>query len=300
MLRKSIVLITVLSLTYASCKKESVSNTPQPPADTIIVTPPVVTPPVTTPAEVFNDNDNLLLGNPSNATQQDDNDYLLKKPAYDVSYSRSRGIPNWVSWHLYSADLGSVSRTDDFLPDGTLPANWYAVTSESYNGSGFDRGHDCPSGDRTISTTLNSYTFLMTNIIPQAPILNQGIWADLENYIRDLVTQGNEAYIIMGNYGVGGTGAYGYAATIDKGNVTVPATIWKVAVIIPDGNNDTSRINANTRVIAVEMPNTNAVTDDWRSYRTSVDAIETATGLNLLSRLPVSLQADIEAKVDNQ
>ncbi len=224
----------------------------------------------------------------------------MVKPAYTVSYSRERGIPNWVSWHLYTADFGSVSRQDDFMPDPALPYQWNAITSASYTNSGFDRGHDCPSGDRTSSSGLNSSTFLMTNVIPQAPKVNQGSWNDFENYIRALIQGGNEAYIIMGNYGKGGTGNNGYSLYIDNGAVTVPATIWKVAVILPNGNNDTTRITAATRVIAMQMPNDNGAGADWKKYRTSIDVIENATGLDILSRLPVSVQADIEAKVDTQ
>ena len=286
-----------LALLYVSCSKDSGSNEVQPPTDTTSTQPPVVPP----PAVVINDNDNLLMGNPSNATLADDNNYLISRTAYTTSYNRSRGIPNWVSWHLFGGDLGSVSRGDDFEPDSTLPFSWYAVTSGSYTNGGFDRGHDCPSGDRTATADVNASTFYMTNIIPQAPKLNQSAWNEFETYTRSLVQSGSEEYIIMGNYGEGGTGNNGYATTIDDGKVTVPATVWKVVVVISNGNNDTSRVNATTRVIAVSMPNDNAIgSNSWKQYRTSVDAIEAATSLDLLSRLPVTIQSAIESKVDTQ
>lgn len=247
------------------------------------------------------DNDHLLLGNPSNATTNvsNVNNYLMVKTYFNLSYSRDRGTPNWVSWHLYSGDLGSTPRQDDFRADNTLPAGWYQVQSTSYSGSGFDRGHNCPSADRTITVAANSATFLMTNMIPQAPNNNQQTWANMENYIRTLVTGGNEVYIIMGCYGVGGTGSNGTANTIDNGRVTVPNRVWKVVVVIPNGNNDLSRITTSTRVIAVNTPNINSINSDWKTYRTSVDAIESATGYDLLSSLPASVQSVVEARVDN-
>jgi endonuclease G len=64
------------------------------------------------------------------------------------------------------------------------------------------------------------------------------------------------------------------------------------------GDNDVSRVNANTRIIAIDTPNINSINTNWGVYRTSVDAIEAATGLDLLSNLPVEVQEVIEAKTD--
>ena len=253
------------------------------------------------PPPVIYDNDHMYFGNPSNASFSFDsvNNYLMRKDYNALSYSSERGTPNWVSWHLYANDLGSVPRQDDFRPDNNLPAGWYQVQDYSYTSTGFDRGHNTPSGDRTNTIEANSSTFLMTNMIPQAPYHNQIVWSGMEDSLRRLVTLGNELYIIMGNYGTGGTGNNGYATTIDGGRVTVPAHIWKIAIIIPNGDNDSSRVSTSTRVVAVDIPNTNTLFSSWKNYRTSVDAIEAATGYDLISRLPVSLQAILEARIDN-
>ncbi|MFA6260571.1 MAG: DNA/RNA non-specific endonuclease [Bacteroidia bacterium] len=247
------------------------------------------------------DGDHMAMGNPSGATTStsNENNYLMIKTQYHLSYNRSRAIPNWVSWYLGPNWLGSAARQDDFRADNTLPAGWYRVGSTSYSGSGFDRGHNCPSADRTSSVADNSATFLMTNMIPQAPNNNQQTWANLENYARTLVNQGNEVYIIMGNYGVGGTGTNGSANTINNGNITVPNRIWKVLVVLPQGTNDVSRVSTSTRVIAINTPNTNSISSSWGTYRTSVDAIEAATGYDLLSNVSSSVQSVIEATVDN-
>ncbi|RNI28390.1 DNA/RNA non-specific endonuclease [Rufibacter immobilis] len=245
--------------------------------------------------------EHLTLGNPSGATDNitDINNYLLLKPQYALSYSRDRGIPNWVSWHVSPDWLGSADRQDDFRADMSLPSGWYKVSATSYTGSGFDRGHNLPSADRTKTVEDNSSTFLMTNMIPQAPNHNRQTWASLEDYTRDLVRVGMEAYVIMGSYGVGGTGSNGPTNTIDNGRVTVPRNIWKVVVVLPQGENDITRINESTRVIAVNTPNINTVNTDWGGYRTTVDEIEQATGYDLLSALPEQLQRVLEAKVDN-
>ncbi|MDQ3290712.1 MAG: DNA/RNA non-specific endonuclease [Bacteroidota bacterium] len=249
---------------------------------------------------LISENEHLTLGNPSNATVDPSNynNFLLEKPQYVLSYSRDTSIPNWVSWHVSTDWLGSAPRQDDFKADESLPGDWFRVSPGSYTSSGFDRGHNCPSADRTRSQEDNSATFLMTNMIPQAPDNNRNTWANLEEYTRSLVEQGQEVYVIMGNYGSGGTGSNGFARTIDDGRIRVPKQIWKVLVILPEGNDDLNRISANTRVIAVDTPNSNGVNSDWSLYRTSVDAIEKATGYDLLSSLPEDLQQVLEANID--
>ena len=242
----------------------------------------------------------LCVGNPSNATTNvsSPNNYLLVKAQYALSYSRDKGIPNWVSWQLNSSWLGSTPRQDNFRADTTLPTGWYRVGSSDYSGSGFDRGHMTPSADRTKTVTDNSATFLMTNMVPQSPDNNQGPWASLENYSRSLVSQGNELCIISGTYGTGGTGANGTKYTIANGNVQVPARVWKTIVVNPGAGG--SEVTASTRVISVDMPNIQGIrNNDWRAYRVSVDSIEVQTGLNLLSNVSTSVQSVIESRVDN-
>jgi endonuclease G, mitochondrial len=269
------------------------------PTPTPTVTPtPTPTPTVTptpTPTPVPAQNVHLTMGNPSNAVTDavnSQNNYLMIKDQYDLSYNRGKAIPNWTSWHLDSTWIGSAARQNDFRADTTLPAGWYQVGSSSYSGSGYDRGHMCPSGDRTSTVATNSSTFLMTNMIPQAPTNNQTIWANFESYCRTLVTAGNELYIISG-----GSGASGF---IDNGNITVPTTTWKVAVVLPSGTNDVSRVTGTTRTIAISLPNTNNVVSDWRQYRTTVDAVESATGYDFFSNVDSAIQAQIESVVDTQ
>jgi endonuclease G, mitochondrial len=248
-------------------------------------------------------NINWAMGNPSGATTNTafPDNYLMDKPNYVLSYNRSKGTSNWVSWYLNSASVGSAPRQNDFRADPDVPSGWYQVNQNDYSGSGFDRGHMTPSGDRTSTVPINSSTFLMTNMIPQAPDNNQGPWNDLEVYLRGQTNAngGQEVYIISGSYGVGGTGSNGFATTIANGNVTVPAQTYKIAVILSNGIDDVNRVTTNTRVIAIIMPNVQGIrNNDWRIYRTSVDAIEAATGYNFLSNVPVAIQNVIEASVD--
>ncbi len=130
---------------------------------------------------------------------------------------------------------------------------------------------------------------------------DQGIWGKLEDYARDLAYDGNELYIFSGGYGSGGTGSQGgTTTTIADGDITVPARYWKVMVVLPVGSTDLSRVSASTRVIAVDIPNTQAASAlPWGDYRTSVDAIESSAGLDFLSLVSANVQAAVEGMVDS-
>jgi endonuclease G len=250
----------------------------------------------------------LTMGNPSNATPSlsEPNNYLMEKPAYTLSYNRDRGIANWVSWHLDQSWFGTLARADTFRADPKVPADWYRVQSTDYSGSGFDRGHSTPNADRDndTRTPINQETFLMTNMIPQAPAMNQGPWAAMENDLRTIASAGNELYIVMGGHGVGGTGNNGLAETIANGHVTVPNVVWRVILTLPAGVDDVSRVSCGTRTIAVIMPNSNTFNgstigdDNWQNFIVSVDQVESLTGYDFFSNLPDAVENCIEAGVN--
>lgn len=247
--------------------------------------------------------DNMAMGNPSGATTNTGfpNNYLMVKSQYTLSYNNSRGSANWVSWHLSPAWKGSAARCDCFTGDNALPAGFYKAVTSNYTNTGFDRGHMCPSEDRDLNSTDNAATFLMTNIMPQSPNLNRVTWVNLEDYCRTLMNAGNELYIIAGGYGSGGTGSNGgVTTTIAGGSITVPSNYWKIVVVLPQGSNDVARVSTTTRVIAVNMPNTQTVNSQpWGNYRVSVSSLQNTLGYNFLSNVPSGIQSVIEASVDN-
>jgi endonuclease G, mitochondrial len=277
----TVLLFASALLTFAACDPDR--NTP--------VTP------------TTNKEDNLGVGNPSGATADvaNEENYLITKPQYILSYNRTKETANWVAWHLSSDWKGTAVRQDVFKPDPDLPTGWYRVTTGNYTGTGFDRGHICPSDDRDGTQTDNDATFYMTNMMPQSPNLNRITWERLEAYCRTLVTQGNECYIVAGPAGQGGEGSNSTTifSTLDNGHITIPESCWKVVIVLPVGTSDLTRIKSSTRVIAVVMPNRQSVSNQsWGAYRTSVRTIESLTGFNFFTKLPQTTQDAIETSID--
>ena len=245
--------------------------------------------------------DNMGLGNPSNAIANTSSpaNYLMVKKDYTLSYNRDKGIPNWVCWHLSSAWKGNAPRIDKFKADASLPSGWKRVSPADYTNSGFDKGHMCCSEDRDFNAAENEETFLMTNMVPQSPNNNQQTWRSLEAYCQALAATGNELYICAGPNGQGGTGGKGPASSLGAGSIVVPASVWKVIVVLPVGASDVKRITKTTRVIAVIMPNDQVVkSKPWGDYRVSVDQVEALTGYDFLTAVSTTIQGTIEANVD--
>lgn len=238
----------------------------------------------------------MLLGNPDNATASGGNKehYLLQYGQFALSFNDTLHFPNWVAWHLNAGDIGSASR-GQFQPDAHLPAGFTVVTPGDYTRTGYDRGHNCPSADRSDTRANNDAVFVMSNMTPQAHGLNAGPWEQLESYCRDLARRGNELYIVCG---------HGFSApthdTIGRVHIAVPDFAWKVVVVVPDqSGNDLNRITAQTRVIAVKMPNINTVSKQaWTRYVVTPAQIEQATGLHLFSALPANVATALRAKLD--
>ena len=231
---------------------------------------------------------NLKMGNPSlaRADPSSKDNFLLDRPYFATSYNNSKGTPNWVSWRLSRADLGKAPR-DNFYADPDLPPGFLAVTPAEYSGSGFDRGHLCPHGDRTITDEASLATFAMTNIIPQSHDVNTMAWEAFESYCRDLArSQGKVCYIIAGPSGQGGVGKNGPRRTTPDGKVVIPNQNWKVAMIL-DADVTAARdltTTSNIRLIAVIMPNVDGrVGRDWTPFQTTVNQVEALTGYTFFS-----------------
>ncbi len=237
---------------------------------------------------------NTEFGDPTDGDASDE--VIIRRAQYTSSFSPARGIPNWVAYDLDASHFGALDRCDCFTYDPELPQGQRYTTGDytgagAIAGYGIDRGHLARSFDRTTGSLDNAATFYFSNIIPQASDNNQGPWAQFENHLGDLARNDNrEVYIVAGASGSKGT-------VKNEGRITIPSATWKVALVLPrDAGLASIDSWDDVQVLAVLMPNDAGIRNvPWQTYLTTVDAVEAASGFDLLS----ALRDDIETAVES-
>ena len=150
------------------------------------------------------------------------NGVALCRHAYAVFVDPIAKIPLWVVYTLTPEHaLGCLPRSNAFAADQSMPGS---ATPQDYAGSGFDQGHNVSDGDMSFDQQAETESFLMTNMSPQAPSFNRGIWKLLETSVRGwAVETGHTFTIYVGNiYGPGDR-------TIGHG-VVVPHAMYKIVI----------------------------------------------------------------------
>ena len=157
------------------------------------------------------------------------NNQIIQYNGYTISYNETYEQANWVYYVLKPTDLvgDKVKRRNNFRVDKGIESG--TATLKDYKGSGYDRGHLKPSGDEPCDSTQMSETFYMSNISPQHPSFNRGIWRKLENYARTTTAKSDSVVVITGGVLTEGL------KTIGENKVAVPEYFFKVLYIY---NND--------------------------------------------------------------
>lgn len=243
---------------------------------------------------------NVNLATPQPQTESPE--ILISRSQYVISYNKERRSPNWVAWSLDTSQIGDSGRSNKFEEDQELEdllskngGGFHAVQANEYKRSCFERGHQIPSADRTDSSEDNQLVFMMSNMVPQTPYLNQIIWNHLEQYTRELVRSGGKkAYVIDGPIYDQDFGKIG-----PNRDIPVPSKEFKIIYLL-DANQSPADIDPAQPEIAVIMPNTlkqgnplvpysagcsdnpgddGSDADDWKRYTATVSDIESASGL---------------------
>ena len=206
---------------------------------------------------------------------------VLVNRAYTVGYDEARRNPAWSSYRLPAEALPQrFPRPSRFRTDGRTSAR---VRHEDYTGTGYDRGHLTPN--HAIATrfgaTAQEETFLMTNIIPQAPDLNQGPWRELEATLAERTAiAAREIWVTVGP-------AYRGAARRIASGSAVPSDCWMVVA------DETPR---GPRLQAFLMAQSTPRSADHRRFIVSVDAVERAAQLDLFHELPDAMEDRLESE----
>jgi endonuclease G len=253
---------------------------------------------------------NMTMGNPSHASHDSSNwsNYLVVRDEYCYSYNVGTGLANWVSWRLAADDIGNADRAGlDFSRDEELPENFPRTPVQIYGKSGFDKGHWCPSKDRSRRAKGQKLTFKLPNCGPQAPALNRGPWMRHEDHRRDIAAEGKELYIVAGPAGRGGIGDKGFRQSLGRtrpeweyskqpgSGFDVPAWCWAVALVLDEKEgDDLKRVNKKTVTLAVIMPNTQEITGSWETFQRRVRDVEDLTGFDLFDLVDEDVQDLLE------
>lgn len=192
---------------------------------------------------------------------------------YTFLYQPSCKVSRWVAYKLTRSDVtGDADRSDVFRPDPRLEIyGWPSAADSDYKGSGYDRGHLLPSADRKCSATVNRATFLYSNMAPQLPRLNRGVWKTLEEKLRGLTADYDTLYIVVGAV------LDDPVQTIGDG-VAVPRLFYKAVAL---------RKADDFEGVAYVMPNDDRLLSGkkYGDFEVTVDSVERLTGLDLFPRI---------------
>lgn len=217
--------------------------------------------------------DNLDYGLPGGADQ------VVERAGYALGYVNAWRQPAWVSYRLTEWEAhGSVRRTDDFREDPEIPAEWRA-TREDYVGSGYDRGHLSPAADNAWSEQSMRDSFFLSNMSPQKPALNRGLWSRIEAAVRNFAVVEGRVVVVTGPVVTNGSAR----AAIGANRVLVPDGFYKVVYAEDYGK---------MVGFVAWQDSKGAVTNFVRS----VDDVERLTGLDFFSGLDEQVEARMEAE----
>jgi len=206
---------------------------------------------------------------------------IVKHSHYILSYSEAHEQAEWVAYELTADEtIKVVDRNDRFKADPTVSTG--SATLADYKGSGYDRGHLAPAADMGFSSIAMSESFYMSNMSPQLPAFNRGIWKELESLVRTYAKKYGKIYVVTGGV-LNGSGQ-----TIGN-NVTIPTHYYKI-ILTGEGEN--------TRMISFLLMNQKH-TAPLSKFVVNTDIIEKLTGIDFFPQLPDELEEKLESKVDN-
>ena len=208
----------------------------------------------------------LALGYPMAHT----GDTILTYTGFHLAYNEQFEQAAWVAYVLTRDEIesGTIERTDNFRSDTSIVTG--SATLADYRGSGFDRGHLAPAGDMKWDQLAMSQSFLMSNMSPQLPAFNRGIWRKLETEVRNWALEKDSLYVITGPL-------FSPAdSLIGRNGVGVPGYYFKVLVDLSPPDHD---------MIAFLLPNSGS-SEDLIHFAITVDSLEQLTSYDFFSVAP--------------
>ncbi len=211
-----------------------------------------------------------------------DSNQIIHRTWYSLSYNEKYEQADWVAYSLTSSEVdGLTPRKDSFKPDPDILT--YTADDDDYSGSGYDRGHLIPAADMKMSVESMASSFYYSNMSPQHPSLNRGIWRSLETAVRNWAKTEGRVYVITGP-----VLAKGVIKFIGDDQVGVPKYYYKV-IYDPTGER---------KAIGFIFENSDSNDLPLQSYAVSVDSVESFTGLDFYYNISDELEEPFESVVN--
>ena len=215
---------------------------------------------------------------------------------YSLCYRESYEQAEWSAYTISDSDLiKNAVRSNNFRPDGEISTQ--SASLSDYKGSGYDRGHLTPAADMAFSEEAMSETFFMSNMSPQTPQFNRGIWKDLEAEVRYWTKVFGKVFVVSGPVL---DKPSSFFTSIGENQVSVPDFYYKV-ILVPLYEDETDRASPedskSVMTIGFIIPNKKCEQDFW-NYAVPVDQVEALTHIDFYSLLPDNIEDSVEAKLD--
>jgi len=208
-------------------------------------------------------------------------DQVIHHTGYTLSYNRTYHVANWVAYELTAQEtVPVVKRSNKFVPDPLLPSG--SASNADYKNSGYDKGHLAPAADMEYSYQTMAESFYLSNMAPQEPGFNRGIWSKLEEQVRQWAVEDGSVYIVTGCVLAKGLPAIG------RDKITVPAWFYKVIF---------DYTGPEVKGIGFLMPNRGSQLP-LRHFAVTIDSVEAVTGVDFFYQLPDEQENIIESTVN--
>lgn len=203
---------------------------------------------------------------------------VVKHQSYTLRYNEKHEQAEWVAYTLKARHLkGEHERNDYFKADPSVPS--LTAKPTDYARSGYDRGHLAPAADFRYSKKAMDESFYMSNMSPQKPAFNRGMWKGLENKVRDWASEKKQLYVVSGPI------LKKHLRKIGKDTrVSIPKQFYKIIVDLDPKH---------PHAIAFLMPN-KLCKGFYDDYRVSIDEIEALTQIDFFPKLPDELENYLE------
>jgi endonuclease G len=209
------------------------------------------------------------------------NDTITTHLGYSVSYNSRYKQANWVAYLLTRAETNKrYERGEFFAPDPLITGTDFSI---DYQKSGYDRGHLAPAADMGYSMETMVQSFYYSNMSPQVPRFNRGIWKKLEMQVRNWAVEFDSLYVVTGPI------FDSIMLTIGPHRVAVPKAYYKVLL---------QKRNGTWEGIGFILPNSNTKVD-FKDYVTSIDNVEEITGIDFFWKIDDKIEIKLEREKYN-